>query len=330
MSAEVLNQPPEPLFDPSNPGASMDQINRLVLPIHGRILSGQSFGDMPSKISGHGYEFEGVREYVPGDDARHVDWPTTVRQSPHQLMVREHFEDVSPAEWLVTDSIQGRHRVNPGQSGFSEQELALSAATCFMMLARREGMPVGMVAANDTQIIRSKGTPKQGKKHILHLGNQLINHADGSETGIPAEERPALATLLKKTGELASRNLVVVVSDFRDVFDPAEEENGWLNPMREIRHNNNDIIAVELTNPWDSKVPENVDRLRIDGKTIWIGGKDRPQIVANYEYKMAQQQKNIDNGLKAAKATHIKLSTDNPRWFTSLREQLLRAKKHKH
>ena len=53
----------------------------------------QTSGQHRSPFRGHGLEFDSVREYVPGDDIRRIDWRVTARMgAPHLKIMREERE----------------------------------------------------------------------------------------------------------------------------------------------------------------------------------------------------------------------------------------------
>lgn len=56
-------------------------------------VTSQTPGQHRSPFRGHGLEFDSVREYVAGDDIRHIDWRVTARMgAPHLKILREERE----------------------------------------------------------------------------------------------------------------------------------------------------------------------------------------------------------------------------------------------
>jgi len=65
-------------------------------PIHS-VLSGRH----ASKLRGRGLNFEELRNYLPGDDTRHIDWKVTARtRTPY---VRVYTEEKDRTVWLLVD-----------------------------------------------------------------------------------------------------------------------------------------------------------------------------------------------------------------------------------
>ncbi len=80
--------------------------------LRGRRRPRRSAEGSPLQYRGDGYEFVELREYMPGDDVRHIDWAATARTA--QLQTRVMLEDVALTLGVVIDdsaSMQmGRHR----------------------------------------------------------------------------------------------------------------------------------------------------------------------------------------------------------------------------
>lgn len=323
----------QPVFDPANVGASLDRI-KAQLSIKRPQLQGAVVGDTTSLRKGEGYDMDGVRGYEVGDDPRYIDWRVTARQTDDELLVREHFHDITPNLWILTDMLQSRHTVNPGY--FSEQNLALSAVTAMMRIADAQLMPTAMIAANNERLAVRHKTPREGRQHVRRTIHELAAALPVSEEpkkgGKFRNPRPGLelqkasvtlADTLKYAAKHCIQDMVVVVSDFRDVAAPDDIEHGWQQPLKQLAKQGNDIIAIELTNPHDYELPAEATRFLTSNGVIWVGQDKKSQVVrAAFKEAAAAQQEAIDTTLLQAKARHLKLSTADPLWLTSLRKQL--------
>ena len=76
---------------------SMAQLRRLELPARQLSFSGRQAhssllaGQHQSRLRGRGLNFEELRRYQPGDDLRHLDWRTSLRQG--KPYVRSYSEE---------------------------------------------------------------------------------------------------------------------------------------------------------------------------------------------------------------------------------------------
>jgi uncharacterized protein (DUF58 family) len=82
--------------------------------------------------------FAALREYVVGDDLRHVHWRTSARVG--ELMVREHVDTSVPRVVILLDDRSEAHAV--GADGESTFESACEAAASVLVAAAREGVHV--------------------------------------------------------------------------------------------------------------------------------------------------------------------------------------------
>jgi uncharacterized protein (DUF58 family) len=85
--------------------------------------------------------FDTLREYVVGDELRHVHWRTTARVG--ELMVREHLDTSLPRLVILLDD---RRTAHPGGAGGTADsfESACEAAASIVMAAQREELPLAL------------------------------------------------------------------------------------------------------------------------------------------------------------------------------------------
>ena len=96
----------------------------------------------PQRRRGEGDELYGVREYVPGDDPRRVDWKTTARRG--KMAVVEYQQTESGQGCIILDL--GKHR-HAGEGDNASVEYAVTLAATLMEQAMERGTAVSLVAA---------------------------------------------------------------------------------------------------------------------------------------------------------------------------------------
>ena len=163
---------------------------------------------------GRGLEFEEVRPYVPGDDARSIDWRVTARRGrPHTKLFREERE--RPV-WLLVD-------LQPGMFFGSRRQFksaaAVRAAALLAWAATGGGDRIGAVIASGGQPFCA--VPRAREAGVLPVLRALIE----LQPRAPAAPRPeALDEALSTLVPLAHPgSLVLVISDFAaggDALDP--------------------------------------------------------------------------------------------------------------
>ncbi|HEV3291510.1 MAG TPA: DUF58 domain-containing protein, partial [Streptosporangiaceae bacterium] len=94
-------------------------------------------GEHPARVSGEGIEFFGVREYVPGDRQRSINWPASTRRG--RLQVNTFAAERSQDVVLLADATS-----DVGQPGMSALDLALrgvaAAARAYLNARDRVGV----------------------------------------------------------------------------------------------------------------------------------------------------------------------------------------------
>ena len=130
-----------------------------------------AIGEHASHRSGSGIEPAEVREYVPGDAARRIDWKATARlAAPH---VRERESESDRRTLLVVD-----HRKSLGVGPPSETKLDYlrAAALATAASAHHLGDPVGLVAVGD-EGITDRFDPDTGPAAYRRVRSALLDLA---------------------------------------------------------------------------------------------------------------------------------------------------------
>jgi hypothetical protein len=310
---------PEPLVNQSDLLGSWD----IVLPLRGVDLVGLPGGRLADKKQVGGNRFLGVKEYEEGvDDASEIDAELTAEDPEHTPYVRVNYPNIRPTLWIATDMLRAHETGVDGY--FDKRGLALSAVYSLLRtsLSGEDHLPSALVASNDVEIDMSD-RPRGGKRHFIDLADRIEALGERMSDLPSLAERPKLSEMLEYISSRATRSAVAVVSDFRTMNAwPTHPEDNWEQAMYELAAKHNEIIAIEITSPEDSIMPENIHRINHSpNDRIWAGrrgDKNRLSYAAN---AVAQQQA-IDRTLEDVGAIHVRLRTDEPYWQTSFNEQL--------
>jgi len=191
-------------------------------------------GAYRSIFKGRGIEFDEVREYVPGDDVRAIDWNVSARTG--SAFVKKFVEERELTVLLIVDvSASG----NYGFSAKSRRTAAAELAALLAFAAGRNGDKAGLMMYSDRCELFLP--PRSGRRHALRIVREVLAHEPESRgTDLGGALREA-AMLLKKRG------IVFVLSDMLD-DKPFEQELKMLNR----RH---DVIMVELSDPREEMWP---------------------------------------------------------------------------
>ena len=213
---------------------------RLLLRLEWRVirrLDGRQAGGYRTAHRGTGTDLAGLREYVEGDDARHIDWNVTARVNEPQLRV--FHEDRELSVWLVLDRSAS---MTVGAPGRGKHDVLSELALVLARLFGRGGNRVGALLY-DTGAVRTV-PPGTGRRHALRIGAELARTAGAGRGGTTD-----LAAMLDAVARLARRRaLIVVISDFIGVGD-------WERSLLRLvpRH---EVVALRVTDAADDELPD--------------------------------------------------------------------------
>ena len=213
---------------------------RLLLRLEWRVirrLDGRVAGGYRTAHRGTGTDLAGLREYVEGDDARHIDWNVTARVNEPQLRV--FHEDRELTAWLVLDRSAS---MTVGAPGRGKHDVLSELALVLARLLGRDGNRVGALLY-DTGAVRAV-PPGTGRRHALRIGAELARTAGAGRGGTTD-----LAAMLDAVAKLARRRaLIVVISDFIGVGD-------WERSLLRLvpRH---EVVALRVTDAADDELPD--------------------------------------------------------------------------
>ena len=118
------------------------------------------------KQRGEGTAFAGMRDYVPGDDPRLLDWKSTARHG--RLIVRE--QSIERSQTVISLIDCGRAMTQTA-GRFTRFEHVLSAALVLSDVAATSGDRVGLIAFDD--VVRSFVPPQQGAGALRNVRSAL-------------------------------------------------------------------------------------------------------------------------------------------------------------
>ncbi len=215
------------------PQEVMQQIRRIQIRTS-HMVNDILAGQYESVFKGQGMEFREVREYVPGDDIRMIDWNVTARTgAPHVKLLAEERE--LTVMLMVDASASGRF----GSVGRFKNELAAELCAVLAFSAIKNNDKVGLIIFTDQ--VEYYVPPAKGRKHVLRVIREVLYfEPKGKGTNIPG----ALHFL---NGVTRRRAVTFLVSDFM--------ATGFEIPLR-IANRRHDVIAVVTSDPRESELPD--------------------------------------------------------------------------
>jgi uncharacterized protein (DUF58 family) len=206
-----------------------------------RLVNDSMAGEYHSVFRGRGMDFDEVREYVPGDEVRTIDWNVTARAG--RPFVKKFTEERELTILLMVDlSASG----NFGSARQSKRELAAELASVLAFSAIRNNDKVGMVLFTDQ--VEKYIPPKKGRRHILRLVREIL-YFEPQRRG--TDVAPALDFANSVT---ARRAVVFLISDFQSAGNQEAALQVLRRAMKQT-HQRHDLVAVRIQDPHEVELP---------------------------------------------------------------------------
>lgn len=207
-------------------------------PVHS-LLSGKH----ASKLRGRGLDFDEIKNYVPGDDIRTMDWKATLRTGKPQ--VRVYTEERERPVYMVVDQ---RKSMFFGSRLMMKSVAAAEIAALGAWRVFHQGDRVGAVIFNDRTSVEIR--PQRSRKNVMRVLGEVVrfNHALGKEDTRPPHP-DMLNRVLQNVTRLAPHDaLVCVVSD---LMGSGPETRRLATQLAA----HNDVIVCFVFDPLEHKLP---------------------------------------------------------------------------
>jgi len=173
-----------------------------------RLATDALAGQFHSMFRGRGMDFEEVREYVPGDEVRTIDWNVTARAG--RPFIKKYREERELTIVLAVDvSASGDF----GSTAHTKREIEAEIACVLALSAVRNNDKVGLVLFSDQ--IETFVPPRKGRQHVLRIVREVLSCE-------PKRRGTDVAHALDFVNAVTRRRgMVCVLSDFQSAGDPA-------------------------------------------------------------------------------------------------------------
>lgn len=213
-------------------------------PVHS-ILSGRH----ASKLRGRGLNFEELRNYLPGDDTRNIDWKVTARtRTPY---VRVYTEEKDRTVWLLVDQRVGMF-FGSRQRMKSVVAAEVTAISAWRVLST--GDRVGALVFDDTEV--SVIPPHRSRERVMQILKQVVkkNRALSANPDLKPDAGK-LNEALKQVSHLARHDCLVCLITDGDGVDT--ETRRHITRLSE----HNDVLTALVYDPLERDMPS-AGRLR--------------------------------------------------------------------
>ncbi len=239
---------PIPIEDEQRAAEILGRVRRMEVRTS-RLVDDSLAGRYASVFKGRGMDFDRVRNYVPGDDVRTIDWNVTARTGdPHVKLFTEE------RELTILFVIDVSASSDFGSVEDSKRELAAEAAGILAASAIRNRDKVGLILFSDD--VELYIPPGKGRMHIMRIIRETLYFQ-------PEHRGTDIAKALDFANQVTHRRSVIfLVSDFI-IRNPLEDNLNKLRAKLQVSNRRHDVIALSVTDPSEDSLP-NVGRIRIE------------------------------------------------------------------
>jgi len=213
--------------------ASLDLRARL-------IVEGLMAGMHRSPYQGISVEFAQHRQYVPGDDIRHVDWKVFAKTD--KVYLKQYLEETNLHLICVVDASEsmGYSSVGEDETAWSKYDhaTAIAASLSYLAIQQQDSVGLAIFDSDLRRYFKPSNSPAQWKT-ITH---ELLM--------VPRLKKTGTGRVLDQLAEkLTHRSLILLLSDFFD--DLSSVEQG----LRHLRYRKHEVIAFQVLDPMEIDFP---------------------------------------------------------------------------
>jgi uncharacterized protein (DUF58 family) len=255
------------------------------------VVEGYVAGMHPSPYHGFSVEFAEHREYVPGDDIRHIDWK--VWSKTDKLYLKQYEEETNLLLYLLLDTSESMAYASDRNVTKLQYAQFIAASLAYMILQQQDS--VGLVVFDDAvrRYLRPAGQPSQ-LKEVLHLMDVT-----------PAREKSDIGAVFNDVAERLKKRGVVAV--FSDLFD---EVARVITGLKHFRHRRHEVIVFHILDPAELEFPFRTT-------TLFKGLEGMPEILTEphalrraYQDELRTFLDDIEKGCRMIDIDYVPLRTD--------------------
>lgn len=273
------------------PREVLRQVRRIEIRTR-RLVNDVFSGEYHSVFKGRGMEFAEVREYMPGDDVRTIDWNVTARLG--HPYVKQFTEERELTVILLVD-LSGSGDF--GTRGRLKAALAAEVAAVLAFSAVENNDKVGLILFTDR--MERYVPPRKGRRHVLRVIREILYYR-------PEGRGTDLAAGLQHLAHVQKRRAVVfLISDF--------QARGYDAALKLVARRH-DVIALRISDPREAELPA-AGLVTVEdpetGRRALVDTGDR-RVRRRFEEVAAARESAWRASLKGARVEAIDLRTDRP------------------
>jgi uncharacterized protein (DUF58 family) len=269
--------------------AVLSRIDRLELEAR-QVVEGYLSGRHRSPRHGFAVEFAQHREYVPGDDIKHIDWKVYGRTERYHL--KQYEQETNLVAWLLVDASES---MGYGSGTRTKYDLACTtaAAMAYLVLQQTDSVGIATLAGGLRAFLRPSG-------QVTQLREACRVMCEGPFAG-PAGLGTVLNELAARTGR---RGIAFVFSDLLD------DVPDILAGLQHLRYQKHEVVVFHTLDAAELDFPFRHTTLFRGLEGLPEVLTDPPGVRESYLKALHQHIAGIEAGCRAMEIDYVRLRTD--------------------
>lgn len=204
------------------------------------VVEGLRVGDHKSPYRGFSVEFVQHREYVPGDDIKHIDWKSYARSDRYTL--KQYEQETNFVGHILVDGSRSM-KYGEGQQNKLSYAKVLAASLAYIIIHQRDSAALRIFDSD----WRAELPPGSQLGHVQTICRTL--------EAIEPREKTSIGPLLEQLAERVSRRGIIFL-----ISDGFDEVESLIKGLRHLRFRGHEVIlfhvlhADELDFPLDGNI----------------------------------------------------------------------------
>jgi uncharacterized protein (DUF58 family) len=256
------------------------------------VVEGYLSGMHKSPYHGFSVEFAEHREYVPGDDIRHIDWKVYGRTG--RFFLKQYEEETNLVCWILLDISES---MQYGSGPVTKYDYACLAGAALAYLVLQQADSVGFVTF-DNQVrnfLKPSGQPSHLKEmiYLMNLGG--------------SREKSGIGPIFHEIADRINRRALVFI--LSDMFDEVPDV---LAGLRHLRYKRHEVVLWNILDGFELTFP-------FQETTLFRGLEQYPDLLTdprNLRKSYLEQVENfitqLQEGCRQQNIDYVQMRTDTP------------------
>lgn len=204
------------------------------------IVEGLMTGMHRSPYQGISVEFAQHRQYVQGDDIRHIDWKVLAKTD--KIYLKQYLEETNLHLICIVDASESMGYGTVKSEGATwtkyDHATAIAASLSYMAIQQQDSVGLAIFDQTLSRYFKPSNSPGQWKVVVNELQQ------------IPRWNKTNMGKILDQIAEkLTHRSLLVILSDFFDDIESIKQG------LRHLRYKKHEVMVFQILDPTEIEFP---------------------------------------------------------------------------